>query len=164
MKRVLLLLKQSTNHSIYRDIAINFAIYFTLTFLSCNGALELFVRAYPSLETSLLNDVKEFTTGWKPLFPILVAPAFETSMLVYCITISQQIFKKEKIAIFYATLPVCLLHGIGIWQLPFIVFLPFYFQAVVYVKLRKNYPLFTCMLFVAILHALVNFIAIYTNM
>jgi hypothetical protein len=112
----------------------------------------------------LFNDVKEFTTGWKQLVPILIAPAFETSMLVYCIIIFRQIFKLEKIALICAVLPVCLLHGIGNWQLPFIVFLPFYFQAIVYVKLRKNYPLLTCMLFVAVLHSLVNFIAIYTSM
>jgi hypothetical protein len=121
-----------------------------------------FINIFPHLEKSIINEVKELSNGWSLIIPLLFAPIFETSILVFCIHIAKQIFEGKK-ALIFSAFPICILHGVDDWQLPFIVFAPFFLQVVVHEKLRPHYGKYSCMLFLAILHSSYNLIAVFAN-
>jgi hypothetical protein len=146
-----------------KNLLYNFLFFFFLVFLSCNGMAMIFVKLYPNLEIALLSDVKEKLNWIDLTIAVVIAPLLETAILVYCLSISKQIFENRRITLIVSAAPISLLHGIPNWQLILIVFLPFYFQSMAYVALRPYYKRKICMLFLVILHALTNFVAIYAN-
>jgi len=61
---------------------------------------------------------------------------------------------------FFSVIPIVSMHALDFWQLSFVVFLPFYFQSIVYLNLRRNFNLLTSMTFVAALHGFSNLLSI----
>lgn len=144
----------------------NFFLYFILCLLVIwgSGQLvgEIFSSTNPNFDKDLADELKSQNLGVALFMALIAAPFFETAILVYCLHISKQTSYKKYYRLI-SVLPICLLHLPGNWELFFIVFLPFYFQAIAYISVRERCSLLHAYLFLVSIHFSCNLISMIIN-
>jgi hypothetical protein len=145
--------KKNLNNIIY------FLGFFILIWTSGQVTAWIFLHLTPSVQDDLL---KNETYSILELFFILIfSPILESFILAYCISIARQTIKPTRLTPISSVIPICLLHAIEYWQLAFLVLLPFYFQALAYIRFRKDYSLVKSIAAITMLHSMSNFLTLY---
>lgn len=121
----------------------------------------IFLNLTPNVQKILLS--KEKINNAELFFSLILGPILETSILIYSLLISGQIIKNKTFSRFFAIVPICVLHSINYWQLPFIVALPFYFEIMAYSRFREQWSVVKSMIAVVILHSLSNLLTFYAT-
>lgn len=144
----------------------NFTLYFILclTLVWGSGLVvgEIFSIIDPGLDQALMDQMRSENLIATFFFGVVVAPIFETAVLIYCLHLSNQT-KFRKFYILISTLIICILHLPRYWELFFIVFLPFYLQAVAYISVREQCSFRNSFLFLVAIHFLCNLVSIILN-
>ena len=147
----------------YNIVAAKYFSMLVVGILICNTALCEFALIFsPSLGKIIDSEMQLYSTV-DILFAVIFSPILETLILVYCISISYQIFHNKNSSLVFSSIPICLMHIIPLWQLSLIVFPAFYIQSRAYYTLRKNFDRGYCMGFIAAVHATTNAITIILN-
>lgn len=145
------------------DNVASFLMFFLIFFILIWGSGQLvghiFLFSFPELSTIFYDSEK--SSNVELILTLIFAPIIETAILVYCIFMSKQIFRNKKLAMLSSIVPIAFLHAITFWQSPFIVAIPFLFQAIAYTFFRKSYSRYQSMTAIACLHSMANWLTLY---